>query len=56
MIITITAVVCYLGSHQGLERRGRMAEICFPVILFVLAVMFLLSVTRANGAYLKRQT
>lgn len=54
VIITVTAVVCYLGSHQGLERRARMAEICFPIILFVLAVMFLLSVTRIEGIYLEK--
>ena len=52
VIITVTAVVCYLGSHQGLERRGRMAELFFPIILFVLAAMLLLCVTRVKGAYL----
>ena len=30
-----------------------MAELCFPIILFVLAAMLLLCVTRVKGAYLE---
>ena len=34
IVIILAGAATYLGSHQGLERRGRMAEVCFPVLLF----------------------
>lgn len=55
VVITVSAAACYLGSHQGLERRGRMAEVCFPIILFVLAVMLVLALTRVRVDYLAVQ-
>lgn len=55
MVITVSAAACYLGSHQGLERRGRMAEVCFPAVLFVLLFMMALALTRVRGSYLEVQ-
>ena len=50
--IVLAGIVTYLGSHQGLERRGRMAEVCFPVFLFILAGMLCLGILRMKSYYL----
>ncbi len=52
IVIVLAGAVTYLGSHQGLERRGRMAEVCFPVFLFILGGMLCLGVLRMKGYYL----
>lgn len=52
IVIVLAGVVTYLGSHQGLERRGRMAEVCFPVFLFILAGMLCLGILRMKSYYL----
>lgn len=51
-VIALAALVAYLGSHQGLERRARMAEVCFPVLFLVLAGMLLSGIFRVKLAYL----
>lgn len=50
-VIALAALGAYLGSHQGLERRGRMAEVCFPVLLIILAGMLLLGILKARPEY-----
>lgn len=52
IVIVLEGIVTYLGSHQGLERRGRMAEVCFPVFLFILAGMLCLGILRMKSYYL----
>lgn len=52
IVIVLTSAVTYLGSHQGLERRGRMAEVCFPVFLFILGGMLCLGILRIKSYYL----
>lgn len=52
IVIVLAGIVTYLGSHQGLERRGRMAEACFPVFLFILAGMLCLGILRMKSYYL----
>lgn len=52
IVIVLAGIVTYLGSHQGLERRGRMAEVCFPVFLFILAGMLCLGILRMKSYYL----
>lgn len=53
IIILLAGAAAYLGSHQGLERRGRMAEVCFPVLLVILAGMLLLGILRMKPEYLQ---
>lgn len=52
IVIILAGAATYLGSHQGLERRGRMAEVCFPVFLFILAGMLCLGILRMKSYYL----
>mgnify|MGYP000215846785 FL=1 len=52
IVIVLAGIVTYLGSHQGLERRARMAEVCFPVFLFILAGMLCLGILRMKSYYL----
>lgn len=52
IVIVLAGIVTYLGSHQGLEWRGRMAEVCFPVFLFILAGMLCLGILRMKSYYL----
>lgn len=52
-IIGIGIIFCYLGSRQGLERRGRMAEVCFPLIIGALVLMFFLAIFQVEPAYLQ---
>ena len=52
IVIVLAGIVTYLSSHQGLERRGRMAEVCFPVFLFILAGMLCLGILRMKSYYL----
>ena len=52
IIIILAGIVTYLGSHQGLERRGRMAEVCFPVLLFIIGIMLYLGILRMKSYYL----
>lgn len=52
IVIVLAGIVTYLGSHQGLERRGRMAEVCFSVFLFILAGMLCLGILRMKSYYL----
>lgn len=51
-VILVSALFAYLGSHQGLERRGRMAEVCFPLLLVILAGMPCLAIMGIKPEYL----
>ena len=42
IVIILAGAATYLGSHQGLERRGRMAEVCFSVLAFIMGGMLCL--------------
>lgn len=52
-VILLAAFAAYLGSHQGLERRGRMAEASFPILVLILAGMLLLAATQVRPEYLE---
>ncbi|MGN0399184.1 MAG: GerAB/ArcD/ProY family transporter [Blautia sp.] len=52
LVILLSGAVCYMGCHQGLERRGRMGEAAFPLILFLLGLMLLLALGKMNLRYL----
>ncbi len=52
VILVLAGIVTYLGSHQGLERRGRMAEVCFPVLAFILGGMLCLGILRVKNYYI----
>lgn len=52
-VILLAAFAAYLGSHQGLERRGRMAEISFPVLVLILVGMTVLAALQVRPEYLE---
>lgn len=52
-VILLSAFAAYMGSHQGLERRGRMAEVSFPILLLILAGMILLAAIQVRPGYLE---
>ena len=52
IVIILAGAATYLGSHQGLERRGRMAEVCFPVLAFIMGGMLCLAILRMKNYYL----
>ena len=52
MIFLLTGLAAYLGSHQGLERRARMAEVCFPFLVILLGSLFFLGILRMKPEYL----
>ena len=52
-VILLAAFAAYLGSHQGLERRGRMAEISFPVLVLILVGMMALAALQVRPEYLE---
>lgn len=53
VVVLLIVISCYLGSHQGLERRGRMAEVCFPLVAGALFLLFFLAIFKVNPEYLK---
>ena len=53
VVILLAEGAAYLGSHQGLERRARMAEVCFPFLVFIFGGMFLLGTLRMKPVYLQ---
>ena len=52
-VILLAAFAAYLGSHQGLERRGRMAEVSFPILLLILGGMLFLAAIQVRPEYLE---
>ena len=52
-VILLAAFAAYLGSHQGLERRGRMAEVSFPILLLTLAGMLFLAAIQVRPEYIE---
>ena len=42
IILLLAGLAAYFGSHQGLERRGRMAEVCLPFLVILLGILFFL--------------
>lgn len=52
VVIVLAGVITYLGSHQGLERRGRMAEVCLPILLFIFGGMLCLGILRMKNYYI----
>lgn len=52
-VILLAAFAAYLGSHQGLERRGRMAEVSFPILLLILGGMMILAAIQVRPEYLE---
>lgn len=51
-VILAAGLTSYLGSHQGLEGRGRMAEVCFPIVITLLVGMLLLVWPDMKPSYL----
>ncbi|POP33687.1 spore gernimation protein [Lactonifactor longoviformis] len=54
VVMGLAVVFCYLGSGQGLERRGRMAEAVFPLVTGALFLMFFLALSKVNLGYLQQ--
>lgn len=55
IVILFAAGAAYLGSHQGMERRGRMAEVCFPLLAVILGGMLFLAALKMRHGYLEEQ-
>ena len=53
IILLLAGLAAYFGSHQGLERRGRMAEVCFPFLIILLGILFFLGILRMKPEYLQ---
>lgn len=53
IILLLAGLAAYFGSHQGLERRGRMAEVCFPFLVILLGILFFLGILRMKPEYLQ---
>lgn len=53
LVILLSGLGAWLGSHQGLERRGRMGEVCFLPLLLILAGMLVLTVSGMKLSYLR---
>lgn len=49
----LAAAACSAGTHRGMQRRGRMAEVSGGLVLGALVLMMLLSLGQANGDYLR---
>lgn len=52
-VILLAGAAAYLGSHQGLERRGRMGEVCFPLLITILGGMLFLALLKVRRGYLE---
>ncbi|MGI6094866.1 MAG: GerAB/ArcD/ProY family transporter [Lachnospiraceae bacterium] len=52
IIEILTILVCYMGSAKGLQRRGRLAQACVPVLLAALCLMFFLGIFQTEPRYL----
>ncbi len=53
LVILLSGLGACLGSRQGLERRGRMGEVCFLPLLLILAGMLVLTVSGIKLSYLR---
>lgn len=49
----VALVVCSLGTHRGIQRRGRMGEVSGGVVLAAVIFMLLLSVGQGKWEYLQ---
>lgn len=54
MLLSFLAVAaCSAGTHKGMQRRGRMAEVSGGLVLGALVLMMILSLGQANLDYLR---
>lgn len=53
VISFLAALVCSMGSHKGMQRRGRMAEVSGGLILGVVFLLLFLCVGQSRISYLK---
>ena len=49
----IALAVCSLGTHRGIQRRGRIGEVSGGIVLAALVIMLLLSVGQGKWEYLQ---
>jgi len=54
IIMGLAIVICCQGSKKGLEARGRMAEVIYPVITGAVVIMFVLAVFQVHPDYLEQ--
>lgn len=50
-VMLAAVVVCSLGTHKGMQRRGRIAEVAGAVLLCVVVVMMILSLGQSKMSY-----
>lgn len=53
VIAFFAALVCSMGSHKGMQRRGRMAEVSGGLVLGVVFLLLFLCVGQSRISYLK---
>lgn len=55
-ISLFAVLVCAFGTHKGMQRRGRMAEVSGGLLLFSVILMMLLCLGQSRIAYLKEMS
>lgn len=55
-IMLFAAVACGLGTHKGMQRRGRVADVMGGIFLIIIAVIIILCVTQGKLSYLDEMT
>lgn len=56
VIVFFAALVCSMGSHKGMQRRGRMAEVSGGLVLGAVFLLLILCVGQSRISYLKEMT
>lgn len=52
-LVLLTVVVCAVGSHKGMQRRGRMAEVSGGIFLWVILLMMVLCLGQCKTEYFR---
>ncbi len=53
VISVLTVAVCSFGTHKGMQRRGRMAEVSGGILLWGVVLMMILCLGQSRMSYLK---
>lgn len=56
MISFLAVLVCSFGTHKGMQRRGRMAEVSGGILLTGILLMMVLCLGQSRISYLKEMT
>lgn len=56
VIVFLSVLVCSFGTHKGMQRRGRMAEVSGGVLLGGILLMMILCIGQSRISYLQEMT